>query len=44
MITHKMVDGRLFWYVTEPAIGSVLIVEVDDEAAQATFVERYDGR
>jgi hypothetical protein len=44
MVTHREVDGRLQWHVSEAAVGGVLLVEIDDENGGVNFIGRLPGR
>jgi hypothetical protein len=44
MVTHREVDGRIRWHVSEAAVGSVLLVEIDDESGTVNFIRREPGR
>jgi hypothetical protein len=44
MATRHVRDGRLVWHVSEAAIGSVLVVDVDDETATVIAVRRVGVR
>jgi len=44
MVTHREVDGRIRWHVSEAAVGSVLLVEIDDESGTVNFIRRVSGR
>jgi len=44
MVTHREVDGRIRWHVSEAAVGSVLLVEIDDESGTVNFIRRAPGR
>lgn len=38
------VNGRLVWFVAEPAIGSILIAQVDDATGEVSDLHRRPGR
>ena len=44
MITRQVRDGRLVWQVSKPAIGSNLVIEIDDERGEVTSSVRVTGR
>jgi hypothetical protein len=44
MVTHREIDGRIVWHVSEAAIGAVLLVEVDDQDGDVRFIGRLPGR
>lgn len=44
VVTHRDVDGRIIWHVSEAAIGAVLLVEVADAEGEVTFIGRMPGR
>ena len=44
LATRAMKDGRIIWSVSEPAIGSVLVVDIDDETATALAIRRMGLR
>jgi hypothetical protein len=44
MVTYREVDGRIVWHVSEPAIGAVLLVEIDDMDGGVRFIGRLPGR
>ena len=44
MATRALKNGRIVWSVSEPAIGSVLVVDVDDETATVINVRRVGLR
>ena len=44
MVTHREIDGRIVWHVSEAAIGAVLLVEIDDEDGGIKFIGRLSGR
>lgn len=44
MVTHRKVNGRIVWHVSEPAIGAVLVVEIDDTDGDVKFIGRLPGR
>jgi hypothetical protein len=44
VVTHREVDGRILWHVSEAAVGSVLLVEIDDESGTINVIRRVSGR
>jgi hypothetical protein len=44
MVTHREIDGRIVWHVSEAAIGAMLLVEVDDQDGDVRFIGRLPGR
>jgi hypothetical protein len=44
MVTHREVDGRIRRHVSEVAVESVLVVEIDDESGTVKFIRRVSGR
>jgi len=44
MATRAVKDGRIIWSVSEPAIGSVLVVDIDDVTASAVAIRRVGLR
>jgi hypothetical protein len=44
MVTHREIDGRIVWHVSEAAIGAVLLIEVDDQDGDVRFIGRLPGR
>ena len=43
MVTHREIDGRIVWHVSEAAIGAVLLIEVDDQDGDVRFIGRLPG-
>jgi hypothetical protein len=44
MATRAVKDGRIIWSVSEAAIGSVLVVDIDDVTASAVAIRRVGLR
>jgi hypothetical protein len=44
MVSHREVDGRIVWHVSEAATGGVLLVEIEDEDGRVRSIGRLQGR